>query len=667
MGSCVSPKLLKCVLLWLRGGFLLRLLGLPCILFAVYQEVNGGGHPPSLILHRLRRLRLSRLSCLFRKGHGQPVNSFFFVGGADVLSSSCAHPQNLAVPNPRPKPRTRKPPTLLIDQPQPSPGAAAHDPSPSPSGAPPLSPLHLAPPQTPQAGTRHSPCTTEMSGSASHSRNARSMGDVVTQGKRLSLQFPISPTAAGSSSPGFRSPRSRPQSWAVAAPSPILTPEAVASPTAETNFLAVLAAQERYVLELREELAKAEEDLKRVKKHWATHQALKQRNELRGARPMTPLASTLADVPPDLDDEDGSAAWLQKEMERRKSLLSGTKTSHRKVFSGSRHLRTLSLLSTDRSQSPSFPQPSDIRDSIDEPLKRPPQALTRAHASSDATDQASQMAKQYDISGLSNMQRDALLRTGKQMATDFKDGLLTFIEDIRQATVGEEPIPQHDTSSHPHARSASAKGVRKPSGSRPGLVRAQSSKHSTSRTSSTDRNNNIADDFWKEHGLSEPTTTPASKRAHTAKQSRTPPKPAPREDFDDWDDWDTSSSPNDKKAAGAGTASSESDDDNDTAPSGQASSRTSARYHSKRHDSKASTLTSSSIDGGSKRNSTQGSAQNSIPWPDLVKLSPTNLKRTASHLMKEWEKMTPPPETREGNGANGDYLDHHTASPVGLP
>ena len=32
------------------------------------------------------------------------------------------------------------------------------------------------------------------------------------------------------------------------------------------------------------------------------------------------------------------------------------------------------------------------------------------------------------------------MKTGKQIATDFKDGLWTFIEDLRQATVGEESI-----------------------------------------------------------------------------------------------------------------------------------------------------------------------------------------------------------------------------------
>jgi hypothetical protein len=58
--------------------------------------------------------------------------------------------------------------------------------------------------------------------------------------------------------------------------------------------------------------------------------------------------------------------------------------------------------------------------------------------------------------------------------------------------------------------------------------------------------------------------------------------------------------------------------------------------------------------------------RNSIPWPDLAKISPGNLKRTASHLMKEWEKnLTPPPESRESHHA-GDYVGR-SVSPTLLP
>ena len=37
-----------------------------------------------------------------------------------------------------------------------------------------------------------------------------------------------------------------------------------------------------------------------------------------------------------------------------------------------------------------------------------------------------------------------------------------------------------------------------------------------------------------------------------------------------------------------------------------------------------------------------------IPWPVLTKLSPGNLKRTASNLMSEWESsLTPPSEAND--------------------
>ncbi|KAF2746064.1 hypothetical protein M011DRAFT_405203 [Sporormia fimetaria CBS 119925] len=463
---------------------------------------------------------------------------------------------------------------------------------------------------------------------SSHSRiRTRTMSntDVVRQGKRLSLQFPIQP-AAGSNSP-LNSPRSRPQSW-VATPSPS-TPDVVPSPT-ENNFLAILAAQERYVLELREELAKAEEDLKRVKKQWATHQAVKQRNELRKITQLQPLNTGLPNVPPDQEDEDGSALWMQREMERRKALLSGTKTSQRKVFSGSRHLRTLSLLSPDRNYAPSFPQPADTRNT-DEPVKQQP-PLPRPTTSPDAVSQAADASKdpQYETAGLTNIQRDALLRTGKQMANDFKDGLLTFIEDIRQATVGEDSAATVDPSA--------PRDTRKPTPVRPGLTRASSSKKSALSQST-----GVADDFWREHGLEESKSAPTQKKSHALKHARTPQKPVAKDDdFEEWDNWDT---PADKPSTAQ-----DSDDSDASAPaSGQASSRT-----------------STSSAGGLLEGATPHDAKrNSIPWPDLVKLSPGNLKRTASHLMKEWEKnLTPPPEARESSHMSGDYIGR-SASPAG--
>jgi hypothetical protein len=170
----------------------------------------------------------------------------------------------------------------------------------------------------------------------------------------------------------------------------------------------------------------------------------------------------------------------------------------------------------------------------------------------------------------------------------------------------------------------------------------------------------IGDEFWKEHGLSEPKTSPTHKKTHALKQTRTPQKQSANQadDFDSWDNWETPSDNPNHAAKVSGDLTSSDESEAPSSPvSGQASSRTSTRYHSQRHDSKASTHTASSSAGVPDESSRRDAKRNSIPWPELSKLSPSQLKRTASHLMKEWEKnLTPPPESRDFNHASGDYI-----------
>jgi len=476
--------------------------------------------------------------------------------------------------------------------------------------------------------------------------------DVVKQGKRLSLQFPIQP-AAGSTS----TPRSRPQSWV--ANSPVLSP-GPETPASETNILAVLAAQERYVLELKEELNKAEIDLKTLKRYYQQHEAPKRRNDVRKVTQLQPV-NTLIDLSPEKEEEDGQNTSLQQEMERRKALLANANKSQRKVFAGSRHLRTLSLLSPDKNFTPSFPQPSDLQE--EEPSATQSEPPTRSSMSSDLVRQSidSMTAERYDLGPkIPNIQRDQIIRAGTQMATDLKNGLFTFIEDIRQATVGDEAVNGPQESSSPLlGREASTKAQRKPTGGRPPLNRSASSKKSVPNSGS------IGDDFWKENGLSEPNVASINnKKTHTNKPAQTPQKHDRKTSIEEeeWDNWET---PNDSYGS-KGADIQDSSDDSDGDDSGPASSRTSTRYHSKRHDSKASSLTTTSSLGYSDDAAPRDGKRNSIPWPDMAKLSPNNLKRTASHLMKEWEKqLTPPPESRNSNHSHGDYIGR-SDSPAGL-
>ena len=622
MGSCIaSPTLLKTWFSsWLLGC--LRLASLSAAFLVLLYE----SHPATatlLLLRLSRRLRLSSFVCLLKKEHD--MNSSASITAAEVRDR----------PDSPHKPVLARKRSLTL---QDTSSGANHRISRQDSGASDSS----------SSSTTLSHPSPPPFSMPSHARSkTTSHADIVRQGKRLSLQFPIQPTA-GSSSPVF-SPRSRPQSC-VAAPSPLPSPEAQPS-SPETNILAVLAAQERYVLELKEELGKAEEDLKTLKKHYALHEANKRRNEVRKVAQLQPLNTTLANIDAAHDDEDGGNLWMQREMERRKALLSSTKSSQRKVFSGSRHLRTLSLLSPDRSYAPSFPQPAVVHD--DESTIKRPTPPVRSSTSSDVSRSLIDVTSndRNDLAGLPNMQRDNILRTGKQLASDFSNGLFTFIEDIRQATVGDEAVNGSAESSGPSQnRDPSAKVIRNTSASRPSLNRSASSRKSVQKKQS------IGEDFWSEHGLSEPKTTTVNKKTHAPKASRTPERQTARnsDSFEeDWDNWD---SPGTTFVAKE-TDTHHDSDESDTPSSTAASSQASTKYHSRRHDSKNSSLATISSASMPDTSASRDPKRNSIPWPDLVNLSPSNLKRTASHLMKEWEKqLTPPPESRLSSHSQGDYI-----------
>lgn len=68
------------------------------------------------------------------------------------------------------------------------------------------------------------------------------------------------------------------------------------------------------MLELREELQKAEGDLEKLKKQWATYEATKKRNELRHVEALQPLKTSMSAAVSSCDDELNMAG---KELGRR--------------------------------------------------------------------------------------------------------------------------------------------------------------------------------------------------------------------------------------------------------------------------------------------------------------------------------------------------------------
>jgi len=201
-----------------------------------------------------------------------------------------------------------------------------------------------------------------------------------------------------------------------------------------SNFLVALAAQERRVLELKEELYRAESQLKKLKRQWALHEP--GRNTVRPGVEnqqveLRQINSTLSSIdgPNDGSEEEDKAIRrsLNLDVDRRKAILEASKRdSRRKVISGG-HTRALSLLSPVQSH---YGQTTPIPQSTNS---------TKVHA---ATAIISPGPNQISTQMSSNKTRHSYQGSAaigvKQIAEDIKSGLWTFMEDLRQATVGEE-------------------------------------------------------------------------------------------------------------------------------------------------------------------------------------------------------------------------------------
>lgn len=203
------------------------------------------------------------------------------------------------------------------------------------------------------------------------------------------------------------------------------------------------------MLELREELQRAEKDLQRLKRQFEHHEAHKKRQEARASRPLRIVTPTSLNNALLMEKEDASAR-RNAEVERRKALLAGQQSapgtpgtpgtpgqSRRRVFPGG-HTRQLSLLSPTKSDNG-----GDFRlheDPLVDDLKTSSKELDEQFANivRYAPITPAQLSKRASWAPRTVHQQAA---SGvKQIAEDFRTGLWTFVEDLRQATVGDEPI-----------------------------------------------------------------------------------------------------------------------------------------------------------------------------------------------------------------------------------
>ncbi|KAI9852012.1 MAG: hypothetical protein M1838_002135 [Thelocarpon superellum] len=283
-------------------------------------------------------------------------------------------------------------------------------------------------------------------------------------GKRLTLSFPVQP----------QSPRPTPSSpvqGTPPTPGPSMIGErSVLSPSESGSFLVDLAAQERRVFELKEELHRAERDLERLKRQWALHEAARKRDEMRHMEQMQRFHSTVGSVE---GSGDEGLALTRASLDRGASGGAGgaggggdgrdTKTSRRTVISGQTHTRTLSLLSPERKGPPPKPMPHSRR--LTEPNVSngvPPESAQHPTLSGSTSSPAMATTTTTIEDVLPAPSKDALLKTGRRIAEDFKEGLYTFFDDLRQATVGDEPVYG------PGARAANS--ALTPSAKRPTLI-----------------------------------------------------------------------------------------------------------------------------------------------------------------------------------------------------
>ncbi|KAB5575791.1 hypothetical protein GE09DRAFT_1215543 [Coniochaeta sp. 2T2.1] len=458
-------------------------------------------------------------------------------------------------------------------------------------------------------------------------------------------------------------------------PTPLDTPSLM-SPVDPNDFITAIAAQERRVLELREELSRAESQLNKLKKQWTHSEAHKKHAQIRNVEPLRPLV-------PHIDTPDDPA---KAELDRRKQLLLGQQSKEgtpthqyrRRVFRGG-HTRTLSLLSPTKPTGGGF--------DVHEDTARAPEAWKPARRETDSPSGTGYTtiyptpSKRASWAPRSVHQQTSGV---KQIAEDLKSGLWTFMEDLRQATVGDEPITGQGTylrgidgnmrstsSSSSQNRDENQETIRASASSaaRPhaSSVFDYADETPTPASRFVDRND---DDKEKENNERPPgmprqnsssSSSSASQKmaALTKNQKRFSWTPLTIDSYDD-SDWSNWESPSVKSPRWSGSTmngdiiTEGAGDDHTITPITTTNGK---RTPSPKKKPSASRLglgpNTPSTPSASSTLSNNTKLEELLP-PVLNRLTPSNLKKTASDFMKEWEKsLSPPPQSRDAAAGGG--------------
>jgi len=222
--------------------------------------------------------------------------------------------------------------------------------------------------------------------------------------------------------------------------SPSLDIDQKSSTSTSNEFLVALAAQERKVLELKEELHRAESQLKKLKRQWAIHEASRNTGRLGventqvELRHIQPTTSGIDGATGGEAEDKPTRGSLNMDVDRRRAMLAvSTRDSRRKVISGG-HTRALSLLTP--GQGP-YGQTTSMPEALNSTKEHAAIKIVSPTASQPPTSQ--NLVKSSSNKARHSYQGSATIGV-KQIAEDIKSGLWTFMEDLRQATVGEEAV-----------------------------------------------------------------------------------------------------------------------------------------------------------------------------------------------------------------------------------
>ncbi|KAG5916745.1 hypothetical protein E4U42_007523 [Claviceps africana] len=394
------------------------------------------------------------------------------------------------------------------------------------------------------------------------------------------------------------------------------------------DFIIAIAAKERKVMELKEDLTREETELAQLKKQFTTSEVLLKRGTVNQLEPGRSRTATCTAAEPDAPLSSRSV-----DLDRRASVVPllhqppPIPGRTRRVMRGG-HTRALSLLSPAKSDL-GFPALDDQQTTAADDVRS--SATTYRRLS-----QASHPALPKRASWQPRSQHSSPVVP--QIVEDFKIGLRAFVEDIRQITIGDEPAAGHYQPPPPPLHRSSPRAGRCRNGSL-----SQDAGLSTHADSGRGRAVQTQQPVASPESETTPPTsppTPLSKRKDAATIDK--PKPAKSKHFSwtplgfdslddtDWANWESPAPVKSTRWSGSTINSVVVDDVEGI--SENAEELTASDPIKNKSAVEPPILSPSRLEE---------------LFPGVVnKLSPSNIKRTANNLLDEWEKSLMAPSAR---------------------